>query len=102
MPLSSFLPPKHFVLRSQRVCASSPLPESRFAHVLDNFQPFLLNAESDGKSWKEHGASDANIYTRNPKTAETAPEIWACMQEKIRSAIERGILVHEDKATGKK
>ena len=77
-------------------------PESRFAHVLDNFQPFLLNAESDGKSWKEHGASDANIYTRNPKTAETAPEIWACMQEKIRSAIERGILVHEDKATGKK
>ena len=77
-------------------------PESRFAHVLDNFQPFLLNAESDGKSWKEHGASDANIYTRNPKTAETAPEIWACMQEKIRSAIERGILVHEEKATGKK
>ena len=77
-------------------------PESRFAHVLDNFQPFLLNAESDGKSWKEHGASDANIYARNPKTAETAPEIWACMQEKIRSAIERGILVHEDKATGKK
>ncbi len=77
-------------------------PEARFAHVLDNFQPFLLNAESEGKSWKEHGASDANIYRRNPKTAETAPEIWACMLEKIQAAIDKGILQHEDVPTAKK
>ena len=30
-------------------------PEAKFAHLLDNFQPLLLNDASDGKSWAEHG-----------------------------------------------
>ncbi len=25
-------------------------PEARFAHVMDNFQPLLLNHENDGKT----------------------------------------------------
>ena len=77
-------------------------PESCFAHVLDNFQPFLLNAFSEGKSWKEHGASDANIRRRNPKTAETAPAIWALMEEMIRKNVERGLLQHEETPTTKR
>lgn len=77
-------------------------PESCFAHVLDNFQPFLLNAFSEGKSWKEHGASDANIRRRNPKTAKTAPAIWALMEDMIRKNVERGLLQHEETPTTKR
>lgn len=77
-------------------------PEARYAHVLDNFQPFLLNAFSGGKSWLEHGASDANIRRRNPKTAETAPAIWAVMEDLIRENTEKGVLRHEDTATTKR
>ncbi len=28
--------------------------EAKFAHVMDNLQPLLLNDASDGKSWVEH------------------------------------------------
>ncbi len=76
-------------------------PEARFAHVLDNFQPFLLNAESGGKSWKEHGASDANVYRRNRKTPATSPAIWAVMEEIIRKNVENGNLRHEETPTAK-
>ena len=30
-------------------------PEARFAHTLDNFQPLMLQAATDGKAWKEGG-----------------------------------------------
>ena len=29
--------------------------DAKFAHLLDNFQPLLLNDASDGISWEEHG-----------------------------------------------
>ena len=30
-------------------------PEARFAHAMDNFQPVMLNAATDGRAWAEHG-----------------------------------------------
>ena len=36
-------------------------PEARFAHVLDNCQPLLLNDASGGRSWAEHGLSLIHI-----------------------------------------
>lgn len=29
--------------------------DAKYAHLLDNFQPLLLNDASEGKSWEEHG-----------------------------------------------
>ena len=29
-------------------------PEAKFAHVLDNIQPMMLNDASGGKAWREH------------------------------------------------
>ena len=31
--------------------------EAKFAHVLDNCQPLLLNDASGGRSWKEHSCT---------------------------------------------
>ena len=30
-------------------------PEAKFAHTMDNFQPLMLNAATEGKSWWENG-----------------------------------------------
>ena len=64
--------------------------DARYAHMLDNFQPFLLNDASDGVSWVEHGVKKEQIYKRNEKTGETAPEIWEYMKAVIESQIEQG------------
>ena len=36
--------------------------DAKFAHLLDNFQPLLLNHESNGKSWTEHHVKKSQIY----------------------------------------
>lgn len=54
--------------------------EAKFAHVLDNCQPLLLNDASGGKSWKEHTVHKSQIYKRNEHTAEGSREIWEYMQ----------------------
>ena len=50
--------------------------DAKFAHLLDNFQPLLLNHESNGKSWTEHHVKKSQIYKRNEKIEETSPEVW--------------------------
>ncbi len=43
-------------------------PEARFAHVMDNFQPLLLNHENDGKDWTRHNVRISQPLKRNEKT----------------------------------
>lgn len=64
--------------------------EAKYAHLLDNFQPLLLNDVSEGKSWTEHGVKKSQIYKRNEKIEETSPVIWDCMKGIIDQHIERG------------
>lgn len=51
-------------------------PEAKFAHVMDNIQPMMLNDATDGKSWAEHGVHLEQILDRNKKTAEGSGELW--------------------------
>lgn len=64
--------------------------DAKYAHMLDNFQPLLLNDASQGKSWKEHQVKKSQIYKRNEKVRETFPEIWQCMSGIIDRYIESG------------
>lgn len=64
--------------------------EAKYAHLLDNFQPLLLNDASDGKSWVEHDVKKSQIYKRNEKIEETSEEVWKCMQGIIDKHIELG------------
>lgn len=70
-------------------------PDAKYAHLLDNFQPLLLNDASDGKSWEEHGVKKSQIYKRNEKIPETSQEIWRCMQEFIDKHVEAGHIKDE-------
>lgn len=57
--------------------------DAKYAHLLDNFQPFLLNNASDGKSWVEHEVRKAQIYKRNEKVAPAFETIWDYMKRVI-------------------
>ena len=64
--------------------------DARYAHLLDNFQPFLLNDASEGISWVEHGVKKEQIYKRNAKTGTTSPVIWEHMKKVIDEHVEQG------------
>lgn len=64
--------------------------DARYAHLLDNFQPFLLNDASKGISWVEHQVKKEQIYKRNEKTGTTSPTIWEHMKKVIEENIEKG------------
>lgn len=70
-------------------------PEAKFAHVLDNCQPLLLNDASNGKSWAEHGVRKSQIYKRNENTSEGSVEIWEYMKELIDKHIRLGHVIDE-------
>ena len=64
--------------------------DARYAHLLDNFQPFLLNNAAGGISWVEHQVHKWQICKRNEKTGETSPEIWDYMASVIEENIAKG------------
>ena len=69
--------------------------EAKFAHVLDNCQPLLLNDASNGRSWAEHGVRKSQIYRRNEHTSEGSVEIWKYMQKLIDKHVELGHVIDE-------
>ena len=69
--------------------------DAKFAHLLDNFQPLLLNHESNGKSWTEHHVKKSQIYKRNEKIKETSPEVWEWMKQIVEEHIALGHVIDE-------
>ena len=63
-------------------------PESKFAHAMDNLQPFLLNDSNDGGDWLEHGVGITQVYGRQSKTRQGSEVLYqvtdAIIQENIR------------------
>ena len=50
--------------------------EAKFAHTMDNFQPVMLNDNTDGKRWAERQISLSQIMKRNERTAEGSETLW--------------------------
>lgn len=69
--------------------------DAKYAHLLDNFQPLLLNHESGGKSWTEHSVKKSQIYKRNERIEETSPEVWEWMKRLIDEHIAMGQVIDE-------
>lgn len=64
--------------------------DAKYAHLLDNFQPLLLNDASGGKSWSEHEVKKSQICKRNEKIEETSAEVWECMKNIVQKHIDAG------------
>lgn len=56
-------------------------PEAKFARVMDNIQPMMLNAATDGKAWEEHQVKLSQILKRNEHTAEGSKALWEYAKE---------------------
>ena len=66
--------------------------DSKYAHLLDNFQPLLLNDASEGKSWEEHGVHKSQVCRRNARIPETSEIVWEKMLEIMDKHIAAGRL----------
>ena len=72
---------------------SEETAEAKFAHTLDNFQPMMLQAATDGRAWREGGRRLSEVLRRNARTAEGSKTLWNYAEEHfIRPQIEKGHL----------
>lgn len=68
-------------------------PEARFAHTLDNFQPMMLQAATDGRAWREGGRRLSEVLKRNSATDEGSIRLWEYAKDNfIRPQIDKGHL----------
>lgn len=58
-------------------------PESRFAHTMDNLQPVILNAATNGKAWNEHGVYLSQFMGRQEDTPKGSEVLWQYEWEKL-------------------
>lgn len=66
-------------------------PEAKFARAMDNIQPVMLNAATDGKAWEEHGVHLEQILKRNASTADGSEELWEYARERfVEPNVENG------------
>lgn len=69
-------------------------PESLFAHTMDNLQPVILNAATDGKAWKEHGVHLSQFMGRQEDTKKGSQTLWEYEWEKlVIPFIENGTII---------
>lgn len=57
--------------------------EAKFAKAMDNIQPMMLNAATDGKSWVEHCVKLSQILDRNKNTHSGSEELWEYAKKKF-------------------
>lgn len=68
-------------------------PESRFAKVMDNFQPLLLNNFNDGADWREHQVTKTKVVGRQQTSRLGSKEIWKYIEELINANVEKGNMI---------
>ncbi|MBQ2989110.1 MAG: HD domain-containing protein [Clostridia bacterium] len=67
-------------------------PESKFAHVMDNIQPLILNDSNNGGDWREHNVTVEQIYGRQSKTKLGSDRLFEITDEIIKKNIKKGNL----------
>lgn len=71
-------------------------PEARFARAMDNIQPTMLNAATDGRMWAEKQVHLPQILERNRVTGKGSETLWNYTYDTfIRSNVEKGRIREE-------
>lgn len=71
-------------------------PEARFAHVMDNLQPLMLNAMQNGRLWREQGVALRQVLERNRRTPDGSETLWEyARQSFIQPNVEAGNIKDE-------
>ena len=56
--------------------ARERLKEAKYAKAMDNLQPAMLNAATNGRAWKEHEVKLSKILKRNENTEAGTAVLW--------------------------
>ena len=64
--------------------------ESRFAHVMDNLQPLLLNNSNGGADWREHEVYASQVYGRQQKTRYGSKQLYEITDQILKENIKKG------------
>ncbi len=64
--------------------------EARFARVMDNFQPLLLNDSNGGNDWREHNVSYEQVTKRQMTSKLGSEQIWGYTQKLIDKNVKKG------------
>ena len=67
-------------------------PEARFAKVMDNFQPLLLNDNNNGRDWVRNGIDKERVINRQKSSKLGSEEIWQYTKELIEKNAKKGNL----------
>lgn len=67
-------------------------PESKFAHVMDNMQPLMLNNANGGEDWIRDGATKEKVYRRQSLNALGSEKLFEVTDEILKENIDRGSL----------
>lgn len=71
-------------------------PESKFAHTMDNLQPVMLNAATDGKVWAQRRNHLSQILGRNRNTAAGSDRLWEYAYTNfIQPSVKSGALIQD-------
>ena len=68
----------------------SKTAESRFAHVMDNLQPLLLNNSNGGADWREHKVYASQVYGRQQKSRYGSEQLYEITDQILKDNIKKG------------
>ena len=74
---------------------SGESPEARFAKVMDNFQPLLLNNSNGGADWREHQVTKSKVVGRQQTSSCGSEEIWEYTKSLIEENVKKGNIIEE-------
>lgn len=67
-------------------------PEARFAHVMDNLQPIMLNDSNGGNDWKVRGVTAQQVSARQSKNVLGSKTLNEVTDNIIKANVEKGSL----------
>lgn len=68
-------------------------PEARFAHVMDNLQPIMLNNSNGGNDWKVRGVTASQVSARQRKNKLGSEKLNEVTDNIIKANIDKGSLL---------
>lgn len=66
--------------------------EAKFAAILDRIQPIMLNYDTEGRAWKEHGIYRDQVEKRNKVVFDGPKEFSEILTAILDLAVEKGYL----------
>ncbi len=67
-------------------------PDSMYAAAIDRLQPFLLNHNTEGHTWKLGNVTKQQVYERIAPVKTALPALWEFVETVIDGAIKKGYI----------